>query len=141
MTEIRCLILLSIAAAAPLNSSGPNTDNTDKSESARSKNMLKNIFHDLKTLKSDFLNIFNPSNIISPTNIKKIKPSNTSPSVQFSQTQFVSVTTEAPKQKKENSDDLSDLTGTRLYREDVVRKSWHFKKSRTLTIEKNSIDY
>merc|ERR1712038_541919 len=132
---MRCLILfISLAAAVPLHPSGPGTRG----------NILTNIIQDLKSLKSDVLSIISPFNMLGSNNLNQKKPSkndlNISPPAQFSQTSnFVVATTEAPKQESDDHEKQVDLTGPSLYREDVVKKSWHYKKSRNLASDHNSI--
>merc|ERR1719184_543066 len=132
--SMRCLILfISLAAAAPLHPSAPGTRG----------NILTNIIQDLKSLKSDVLSIISPSNMLSSNNLSQRKPSkndfNKSPPAQFSQTSsFVVATTEAPKQESDEHQKQVELTGPSLYREDVVKKSWHYKKSRNLASDHNS---
>merc|ERR1719513_32614 len=136
--SMRCFFLLfTFAAAAPFNSSGPKRRDGGR-------NILTNFIQDLESLKSDVLSIITPTNISNPNRLNKGKPSkhdfNISPSSQFSQTSnFVAATTEAPKQEQDDLEEQVDLTGPSLYREDVVKKAWHYKKSRNLASEHNSI--
>jgi len=138
--SMRCFILLfTLAAAAPFNSSGPSIKQRDGG-----RNILTNLIQDLESLKSDVLKIITPTNILKPNRLNKRKHSkhdfNISPPSQFSQTSnFVAATTEAPKQEQDDLEDQVDLTGPSLYREDVVKKAWHYKKSRNLASDHNSI--